>query len=181
MKRAFPAKGATMIVFLTLAGIGLFLLLVSAFSGHHMDFHSDIDHGGFGFLSVRAFAAFFTAFGTVGAIGRHYGLTTGWSSVWGLASGVGLVGLYVVSMELVKSQQASSLIAENELVGLTARVTVAIPADGIGEVSCIVKAQTARRMAHSRSGLPIGEGHMVRVIELQGDVCLVEPLTQSQA
>jgi hypothetical protein len=166
-----------MIVFLALAAIGLLLLLVSTFSGHHMDFHADIDHGGGGgFLSVRAFAVFFSAFGTVGAIARHYGLTAAWSSVWGLVSGAVLVGLYVVSMELVKSQQASSLIAEKELVGLTARVTVAIPSDGIGEVSCVVRSQTARRIARSASGQPIGEGHMVRIVELQGDVCLVELL-----
>jgi len=167
-----------MTVFLSLAGVGLFLLLISAFSGHHMDFHSDIDHGGGGFLSIRAFAVFFAAFGTIGALGEHYGLTTAWSSVWGLLSGAVLVGVYVVSMELVKSQQASSLIAENDLVGLTARVTVAIPADGIGEVSCVVKSQTARRLARSKTGQTFTEGQMVRVAELQGDICLVERLTQ---
>jgi membrane-bound ClpP family serine protease len=169
-----------MIVFLTLAAIGLFLLLISAFGGHHGDFHADTDHGG-GFLSLRAFAVFFTAFGTVGAIGLNRGQTATWSSAWGLVSGVVLVALYVVSMELVKSQQASSLIAETELVGLTARVTVAIPSDGIGEVSCVVKSQTARRMARGASGQPIGEGHMVRIAEVQGDVCLVEPLPQTRA
>ncbi len=170
-----------MIIFLTLAAIGLLLLLVSAFSGHHIDFHSDIDHGGFGFLSVRAVAVFLTAFGTIGAIALHYELTTAWSSVWGLVSGVALVAVYVVSMELVKSQQASSLIAEHDLVGLTARITVAIPPDGIGEVSCIIKSQTARRMARSTTGHSIAEGHMVRVAAVQGDICLVEPLPQAQA
>ena len=90
-----------------------------------------------------------------------------------------LVGVYVISMELVKSQQASSLIAESDLVGLTARVTVAIPADGIGEVSCVIRSQTARRMARGKAGQPFGEGQMVRVAELQGDICLVEQLTQA--
>lgn len=170
-----------MTIFLTLAVIGLLLLLVTAFSGHHMDLHADVDHGGGGFLSVRAMAVFFLAFGTVGAIAHHYGMMMGWSSVWGLVSGAALVGLYVASMELVKSQQASSLIAEADLIGLTGRITVAIPVDGIGEVSCTVKGQTARRMAHSRAGQPIAEGRMVRVVELQGDVCMVEPLPQSQA
>ena len=165
-------------VFLSLAAIGLLLLLVSAFSGHHMDFHSDIDHGGGGFLSIRAFAVFFAAFGTVGALGHHNGLTATWSSVWGLAAGGVLVGVYVISMELVISLQASSLITESDLVGLTARVTVAIPADGIGEVSCVIRSQTARRMARSKTGQPFGEGQMVRVAELQGDICLVERLVQ---
>jgi hypothetical protein len=167
-----------MTVFLSLAVIGLLLLLVSAFSGHHMDFHSDIDQGGGGFLSLRAFAVFFAAFGTVGALGNHYGLTAAWSSVWGLISGGVLVGVYVISMELVKSQQASSLIIESDLVGLTARVTVAIPSDGMGEVSCVIRSQTARRMARSKAGQPFGEGQMVRIAELQGDICLVERLTQ---
>ncbi len=167
-----------MTVFLSLAAVGLFLLLISAFSGHHMDFHSDIDHGGGGFLSIRAFAVFFAAFGTVGALGEHYGLPVVWSSVWGLISGAALVGVYVMSMELVKSQQASSLVADNDLVGLTARVTVAIPGNGIGEVSCVVKSQTARRMARSKTGQSFTEGQMVRVAELQGDVCLVEQLMQ---
>jgi len=164
-------------IFLSLAVVGLLLLLISAFSGHHMDFHSDIDHGGGGFLSLRAFAVFFAAFGTIGAIGNHYGLSAAWSSVWGLLSGGVLVGIYVVSMELVKSQQASSLISDRELVGLTARVTVAIPADGLGEVSCVIHSQTARRMARSKAGVQFGEDQMVRIAEIQGDICLVERLT----
>ncbi len=167
-----------MTVFLSLAAVGLFLLLISAFSGHHMDFHSDIDHGGGGFLSIRAFAVFFTAFGIVGALGEHYGLTTAWSSVWGLISGAVLVGVYMGSMELVKSQQASSLVADSELVGLTARVTVAIPGDGLGEVSCVVKSRAARRMARSKAGQTFTEGQIVRIAELQGDICLVDRLTQ---
>ncbi len=168
-----------MTVFLSLAAVGLLLLLISAFSGHHMDFHSDIDHGGGGFLSIRAFAVFFAAFGTVGALGEHYGLSAAWSSVWGLLSGGVLVGVYVISMELVKSQQASSLIADSDLIGLTARVTVAIPGDGIGEVSCVIKSQAARRMARSKAGQTFTEGQLVRITELQGDLCLVERLTQS--
>ena len=166
-----------MTVFLSLAVVGLFLMVVSVFSGHHADFHSDIDHGGGGFLSIRAFAVFFAAFGVVGALGVHYGLSAAWSSVWGIVAGAVLVGVYVLSMELVKSQQASSLIAETDLVGLTARVTVAIPGDGIGEVSCVVKSRTARRMARSKTGQTFGEGQMVRVAELQGDICVVERLT----
>ncbi len=165
-----------MIVFLTLAAIGLMLLLVSVVFGHHGDLHADGDHGGFGFLSVRAFAVFFLAFGTIGAISQHYDQPAFLSSVWGLLAGALMVGVYVGSMELVKSQQASSLIEECELVGLPARVTIAIPAEGFGEVSCTVKAQTARRMARSKAHAAIAEGELTRIVEVQGDVALVEPL-----
>jgi membrane-bound ClpP family serine protease len=167
-----------MLVYLSLAIVGLALLLISALFGHHdVDFHADIAEGGGGFLSIRAMAVFFLAFGTIGAIARHYGQSHIASSTWGILAGVLLVGVYLLSMSLVKSQQASSLVAEAELVGLTARVTVAIPAEGFGEVSCTMKAQTNRRMARAAHGAPIPEGGMVRIVEIQGDVCSVEPLS----
>jgi hypothetical protein len=166
-----------MIVYLSLAIVGLALLLVSALFGHHdVEFHADIAEGGGGFLSIRAMAVFFLAFGTIGAIARHFGQSHLASSTWGVLSGILLVGVYLLSMSLVKSQQASSLVAEADLVGLTARVTVAIPATGFGEVSCTMKAQTNRRMARSAPGTPIPEGAMVRIREIQGDLCVVEPL-----
>ena len=166
-----------MIVYLSLAIVGLALLLISALFGHHVDFHADIDESGGGFLSVRAMAVFFLAFGTIGAIARHYEQSHLASSTWGIVSGALMVGVYLLSMQLVKSQQASSLVAEADLVGLTARVTVTIPAAGFGEVSCTLKAQTNRRMARSAHGTPIAEGAVVRILQIQGDLCVVEPLT----
>jgi hypothetical protein len=165
-----------MIVYLSLAIVGLALLLISALFGHHVDFHADIDESGGGFLSVRAMAVFFLAFGTIGAIARHYELSHVASSTWGILSGILMVGVYLLSMQLVKSQQASSLVAEADLVGLTARVTVTIPAEGFGEVSCTMKAQTNRRMARSAHGTPIAEGAVVRILQIQCDLCVVEPL-----
>lgn len=167
-----------MIVYLTLAIVGLALLLVSALFGHHdVELHADIAEAGGGYLSFRAMAVFFMAFGTIGAIARHYDQSHLVSSGWGILSGVLLVGVYFLSMNLVKSQQASSLVADGDLVGVTARVTVMIPVEGFGEVSCTVKAQTNRRMARASRGAPIAEGAMVRITEVQGDVCLVEPLS----
>jgi len=167
-----------MIVFLTLAVVGLLLLLVSAFGGHDTEIHADVDHAGFGFLSVRAFAVFFLAFGVVGAIGRHYERGALVSSLLGLLAGALMVAVYLGAMNLVKSQQASSLIGDADLVGHPARVVVAIPADGFGEVACTAKAQTTRRMARSKGRTPIAEGEMVRIQQMQGDVALVEPLAE---
>jgi membrane-bound ClpP family serine protease len=167
-----------MLVFLTLAAVGLLLLLASAFGGHETEFHADIDHAGFGFLSVRAFAVFFLAFGVVGAIGRNYDRSAVTSSLLGLLAGAVMVVVYLGAMKLVKSQQASSLIGDADLVGHPARVTVAIPGDGFGEVTCTAKAQTTRRMARSKAHAAIPEGEMVRIMAMQGDVALVEPLTE---
>jgi len=165
-----------MLVFLALAAVGLLLLLVSAFGGHETEFHADIDHAGFGFLSVRAFAVFFLAFGVVGAIGRYYGRGTLVSSLLGLLAGALMMAVYLGAMNIVKSQQASSLIGDADLVGHPARVVVAIPADGFGEVQCTAKAQTTRRMARSKIHTAIAEGEMVRIQQMQGDVAIVEPL-----
>ena len=167
-----------MFVFLALAAVGLLLLLVSAFGGHDTEFHADIDHAGFGFLSVRAFAVFFLAFGVVGAIGRHYERSAVTSSLLGMLAGALMVAVYLGAMNLVKSQQASSLIGDADLVGHAARVTVAIPAEGFGEVTCTAMAQTTRRMARSKGHTPIPEGEMVRIQQMQGDVALVEPLAE---
>ena len=165
-----------MLIFLALAVVGLLLLLVSAFGGHDTEFHADIDHAGFGFLSVRAFAVFFLAFGVVGAIGRYYGRGALVSSLLGILAGAAMMAVYLGAMNVVKSQQASSLIADADLVGHAARVIVAIPADGFGEVQCTAKAQTTRRMARSKTHTAIAENEVVRIQQMQGDVAIVEPL-----
>jgi membrane-bound ClpP family serine protease len=165
-----------MVVFLSLAAIGLFFLLVSALFGDHADAHAEVEAGHFGFLSTRMVAVFFTAFGTVGAICRWYGQSTLASSVWGAVTAVPLSVVYVAAMKALRSQQASSLIDDGELVGLLGRVTVPIAVGALGEISCSCKAQTTRRMARSRSSQAIPEGAVVKVVEVQGDVVVVEPV-----
>lgn len=127
-----------------------------------------------GFLSVRAAAVFLTAFGTIGAIARWYGMGALACSVWGLLSGVVLSLVYVLIMGLVKSQEASSLVDEADLVGCIGRLTVGIPAGGLGEVSCTSKAQTVRRLVRVAHGGAVPEGAIVRIKDRQGDILIVE-------
>ena len=166
-----------MLVFVSLAAIGLLLTAASAFLGHDFEAHPELEVGGIGFFSVRAMAIFLLTFGTVGALGRWLEKPPITSSLWGLLAGVGMYGIYIAAMQLIRSQQASSLIEDRELVGLTGMVTVAIPADGSGEVTCRLKSQTTRRMARAARRQPIAEGTLVRVSELHGDVLLVEPVS----
>jgi Co/Zn/Cd efflux system component len=164
-----------MFIFIALAAIGMFLAAVSAFLGHDFDAHPELEVGGVGLFSLRALSIFIMTFGTIGAIVRWTGRTPIVSSLWGLLAGVATYGLYVAAMQLIRSQQASSLIEDCELVGLTALVTVAIPAEGLGEVTCRLKSQTTRRMARAARRQPLAEGTLVSIRELQGDVLLVEP------
>jgi len=165
-----------MFIFMALAVIGIVLVAISAFLGHDFDAHPELEVGGVGLFSLRALSIFIMTFGTVGAIVRWTDRTPIVSSLWGLLAGVLMYGVYVAAMQLIRSQQASSLIEDRELVGLTALVTVAIPAEGLGEVTCRLKSQTTRRMARSTRRQPVAEGALVRVGELQGDVLLVEPV-----
>jgi len=166
-----------MLVFLSLAVIGLVLTLVSAFFGHDFDAHPELDIGGLGFFSLRAMSIFLLTFGTVGALAHWLGRPTVTSSLWGLFAGVGTYALYVVAMQLIRSQQASSLIEDRELPGLTGMVTVAIPAGGMGEVTCRLKGQSTRRVARAVSPQAFAEGSLVKVREVHGDVLLVEPMS----
>ena len=167
-----------MIVFLGLAVVGLLLTVVSAFFGHDFEAHPEVEIGGLGFFSLRAMSIFLLTFGTVGALAHWLGRPTLTSSLWGLVSGVGTYALYIVAMQLVKSQQASSLIEDRELPGLTGMVTVAIPEGGVGEVTCRLKGQTTRRVARGASRQGFAEGSVVKVREVHGDVLLVDPTSQ---
>lgn len=166
-----------MIAFILLAAVGLILLLISAFFGEEVEAAPEVEGSGPHFLSLRSIAVFLTAFGTVGAIARYYELSVMLSSLWGVLAGVAMSGIYLFAMNLVRSQEASSLIESKDLIGLTGRVTVAIPPDGLGEVSCTVKAQVTRRLARSRTRQAIPEGALVRITDVQGDVVLVEQIS----
>jgi hypothetical protein len=165
-----------MIVFLSLALVGLFFLLVSTMFGDHTDTHAEVDAGHFGFLSVRMLAVFLTGFGTVGAIARWQDMSVLASSVWGLVTALPLSAVYALAMNALRSQQVSSLVADADLVGCVGRVSVQITPGSIGEVSCTVMAQTARRLARTLGSEPLGEGAIVRVAAVQGDVVVVEPV-----
>jgi membrane-bound ClpP family serine protease len=168
------------LVFFTTAIVGVVFLFISLFVGHDSEVNIDAEiEGGPSFLSFRSLSVFLTAFGAVGAIPSYYfpgtkGIAL-FSSVLGILSGVVMCGIYLVAMRMVYGQQASSLITDKDLIGAEGRVTIAIPENGLGEITCLIGPQATRRMA--RSGKAIDEGTIVRIRELHGDVVVVEPIT----
>ena len=168
------------LVFLVLALVGFVFLVISMFFGHEVEAGADADvHGGGpSFFSIRSLAVFLTSFGAVGAIANHYfparSATALISSLLGVMGGVIMSGVYLLAMRMIYSQQASSLIEDRDLVGVEGRVTVAIPENGLGEITCAIAAQGVRRMARARQA--ISEGSIVRVKEVHGDTVVVEPV-----
>src|SRR5262245_56999468 len=135
-----------MLIYGTIAAGGFLLLLMMLLVGevfgadhevgaHDLALHGDADHCGPSFFSVRLMAAFVTAFGVGGMIGRYYGLGHPAASGMGIVSGIAMAGIVYQFAKYLHSQQASSDVHMSSLVGRSAEVSVAIPGSGVGQVT----------------------------------------------
>jgi membrane protein implicated in regulation of membrane protease activity len=165
-------------VFLGIASIGFLFLLISLVFGEifeHLGVDADhsFDHSGPSFLSVRGISVFVTAFGGIGAIGIRYGMSTTGASAAGVGGGMVFAYIIYAFARFLYGQQASSSLSSTDVVGQTARVTVAIPAGGLGQVRCRVGEELVDKIARSRSGEAIAENVSVRVEEVLGETVIV--------
>ena len=173
-------------IFLGITAIGFLFLLVSLVFGEifeHFDFAGDVDHdighGGPGFFSARGIAVFITAFGGFGAIGVYRGFGVFASSFFGFAGGMVMAGLVYTFARFLYGQQASSSITSSELVGRSAQVSVSIPANGIGQVRCLVGESIVDKIARSRDGTAIPLNSLVKIEEIVGESVVVSPASSS--
>ena len=173
-----------MLIFLAIGFSGVLMLVVSAvFSGdgdagdHEVqgaEGATDSDHGIPRLFSLRALALFLTAFGASGAIATHYGLSPMVSSILGVVFGIALACVGVKIMGEVSKQQASSIVSSSDVIGATASVNIAIPEDGVGEITVDVRGQRKTYMARSASGEKISANTPVTVVDVVGTVCSVK-------
>ncbi len=170
---------SALIVFLIIAAVGFIFLALSLVFGEVFDAASlDMDaHGGLldghAFIDSRAISVFVTAFGGFGAIGVQIGLGVLGSSLLGLGSGVVLGGIVSLFARFLYQQQASSSVSAGQLVGRAAQVTVTIPAEGIGQVSCRIGEERVERRARALDHQEIKSGMIVRIEEIAGDSVIV--------
>jgi membrane protein implicated in regulation of membrane protease activity len=165
-------------VFLVIAGVGFVFLLLSLLFGEvfeHFgaDLDHDLDHGGPGFFSTRVLSVFITTFGGVGAIATFYGVQPLPASVIGFASGFVLSSVVLAFGRFLYRQQSSSEVRTSDLLGQTARVVVAIPAGGVGQVRCRVGEELVDKIARTRDGVVVPENAAVRVEEVLGETVIV--------
>jgi membrane protein implicated in regulation of membrane protease activity len=173
-------------VFLALSAIGFLFLLVALFFGglfEHFEFSGDheLGHGGPGFFSTRILSVFITAFGGFGAVATYYGFGVLGSSGVGFLSGLFFASLIWAFAGFLYSQQASSDLRVQEVVGRVGRVVVSIPAGGVGQVRCQLGEQMVDKIARSADGKPILENTAVTVVEVLGDTVVVSPLPAAGA
>lgn len=183
-----------MVIYAAIGAVGFLFLLVMLFvgdvggdhdfGGHdvggHDVAHGDADHGGPGLFSARIMAAFLTAFGVGGVVGRYYGLPHPAASGIGVLAGVVMAGLVYQFAKLLHSQQASSEVRVTSLVGKLAEVSVAIPASGVGQVVLIASGERTEHIARGANGIAVPRGTEVIVTGLRGDSLVVAPAS-SQA
>ena len=169
-----------MIGFLLIGGIGFLLLLFSFFTGGDVEVDHDVmveaDAGdGPGIFSFLTVACFMMGFGGIGAIGMYYDFdspaSTGFGVVAGIVAGAG--GLFF--MRMLYGQQASSTITTENLVGNVAVVTMAIPANGAGKISCFTRGQSIELIATATQS--IAQGERVKITQKLADKYLVKKET----
>lgn len=166
-----------MTIFLIIGGIGFLFLLVSLIIGDifdavGLDFGLDTSHD-FGIFDSRVIAVFLTAFGGFGLIG----VTLGWGAIGG--SLFGLLGGFIFGAivfyfgKLLYSQQSSSSVSAEDLIGRTAQVIVAIKPDQLGQISCRVGEEKVEKLARTVSGEEIKPGQLVRIDSIGSDSVIV--------
>jgi hypothetical protein len=170
-------------LFAVLLGGGL--LAFSIFGGDadaDVDLDMDAGHGGdaLKWLSLRTASYFLFVFGGVGAA-----LTATWHVVTAplialiaAASGVGVATLVSATFRYLKRTDSGDRTGNEQLVGLSGRITVPFGASGMGKVLVSSASRSLELMAR-----PFGTSHgdpatwtAIIVVEMDRGVALVAPL-----
>ena len=167
-------------VFAAIGSIGFLFLLLSLVIGELFDHGGDLGHGGFehggpGFFSSRVLSVLVTAFGGSGAIATQMGAGTMVSSIIGGLSGVCLAGIIFAFARFLYSQESSSDVRREDLIGRTAEVTVTIPSRGLGQVRCLVGETLVDRIAQAAGGVSINVHTLVTIESDSGQSVIVCP------
>jgi membrane protein implicated in regulation of membrane protease activity len=141
--------------------------------GHDAHFEHGGDAGGPSIFSARIMAAFITAFGVGGVVGRYYNLSHPAASGVGVAAGIVLAGVVYQFAKLLHSQQASSEVQMPALVGRSGEVSVAIPKGGVGQVTLTYGGERSEHLARSEDGQAVPRGSLVVIRGLGGDSVVV--------
>ncbi|MBP9738150.1 hypothetical protein KBD20_00505 [Candidatus Saccharibacteria bacterium] len=149
--------------YLLIAGCGLAFLLVSLLLGEALDFAEDLD---FDFESepswfnLKAIAAGAIGFGIFGYLSVRAGIPVLFTLALAI---VGFFVLLIASLFLVLRplfrQQSNSQLGRSSYIGLMGSITLAVQADGWGEVQFTNtngSLVTERAIAHDGAGIPTG-------------------------
>ena len=190
MVKAFADFNGLEIFFLICAVIGGFfvlLKLITQFTGGDSDsaigVESDIDthHAdsdiGFRLLSMHGLSAFFMMFGLVGL--ALYRQSQAGIIIWMVgAVAAGLASVWVIGkiFQGAARLQSSGTLRTADAVNSTGTVYLTIPAGGTGRVSINFRNHLREFDAVEKNGAEITSGTPIRVVQVNANVLVVEPL-----
>ncbi len=157
---------------------------------HQIDAH--VDHAGHGadhgeqsnghlfahlpLFNISSLLAFLTAFGATGYILMHF---SGWSAVWAtpvaLLPGVAADVLLALLLAKILAGERVMRPADYELEGTLGRITISVPAGGVGEVLFSKGGTRRSEAARSLGSKPIPYDTEVVIIEYERGTALVQP------
>lgn len=173
-----------MTIFLIIGAVGFLFLVLSLIVGDIFDavgFDTSLDTShDFGIFDSRVIAVFLTAFGGFGAIGAHLGWGALGGSLFGLLGGVFFGAIVFYFGKFLYSQQSSSSVAAEDLIGRTAQVVVQIKPGQLGQISCLVGEEKVEKLARIVSGEEIKAGQLVRIDSIGSDSVFVSVETDER-
>jgi membrane protein implicated in regulation of membrane protease activity len=92
----------------------------------------------------------------------------------GFGGGVAFAAVIYGFASFLYSQQASSHVRVQDLVGSTAEVSVAIPKGGLGQIRCTLGDTVVDKVAHSKDNEEIPANTLVKIAAIVGETVLVE-------
>ncbi len=158
--------------------VGFIYALMSGTLGHflggdshvHMDSsgHVGFEGGGDAGLSVASptlIAAFLSGFGGAGLIAHNlYAPSPGVSLMIAILGGLAISGgAYLLLGFLYQKTQGGSEFRDDQVVGRSAEVTLAIPSDGVGEIAFSMKGSRNIAPARSEDGKLIPKHSTVKI------------------
>jgi len=115
------------------------------------------------------------AFGAIGLIGKlGFSMTDLASALMSLAC-AGIVGtvMFFGVVKLIYSSQSNTRFSINDTIGLDAEVNIPIPAEGLGEIVCIINGMRHTMAAKSYDSVSIGRNETVKIRKIAGNVAIV--------
>lgn len=140
------------------------------------DHHADSDVG-FKLLSLQGITSFLLMFGLVGlALYRQNGLGVLIAISGALAAGMASVMAIAKIFSMVNKLQSSGTINIENAVGMQGKVYMTIPENGRGRVLVTVQNSLREYDAASFDNGTISSGAPIRVVWVDGNVLVVEPI-----
>jgi len=162
-------------IFLIIGGIGFLFLVVSFIAGDLFEMLGfDLSAGqDFAILDSRVISIFLSSFGGFGLIGTMLGFGPAVSSLFGVFGGFVMGAVVYGFGKMLFDQGATSSLSNEDLIGRTAQVTVAILPNQVGQVSFLVGEERVEKLARSHDNSEIKIGASVRIDSFAGDALLV--------